>query len=77
MVLELDVVSQGVGSRPGLSQGKAILSVFELGLEVTTDGTGLGVSETIDLEGDSVGGPGLDFESRAVDGAKVERSRDV
>lgn len=67
VVLELNVVAENVGGGPGLSQGKAVLAVVELGLEVTVDVSGLGVSETGDLEGDAVGGLGLDLERGAVD----------
>lgn len=69
VVLQLNVVAQDIGSGPGLGEVEAVLPVLEFGLEVTGDGTRLGVSDTENLEGDAGGGPGLDLECGAVDGA--------
>lgn len=65
----LDLVSEDVGSGPCLSEGKTLLPVLVLGLEVTGDVAGLGVTVTNDLEGDAVWSLGLDFETGAVDWA--------
>lgn len=68
VVLELNVVAEDVGSGPGLGEGDTILAVLPLGLEVTVDGLRLGVTDTENAEGDTVGGLGLDLERVAVDG---------
>lgn len=67
--LELNVVAEDVGGGPCLSEGKAVLSVVELGLEVGVDVVGLVVTDTGNLEGDTVWSLGLDLEGRAVDWA--------
>jgi len=68
VVLELNLSVQVVGGSPSLSEGDALSSVGILGLEVTNDDTRLVVTETVNLEGDTVGGGGLDFELSATDG---------
>lgn len=69
MVLELDVVSEDVGSRPCLSEGEAVLSAVELCLKVSVDGARLGVAEAEDTESETVGRLSLYLEGGAVDGA--------
>jgi len=54
LVLQLDLSSQQVGSGPCLGEDNAVLEVDVLALDVTSDGSGLGVSGTGDLEGGRV-----------------------
>jgi hypothetical protein len=59
LVLELNLSLEDVGGGPGLSEGDAVLGVDVLALDVTSDGVGLGVAGSSDLEGDVVGSAGL------------------
>jgi len=68
VVLELNLSVQVVGGGPGLSEGDTLGLVGILGLEVTNDDTRLVVAETVNLEGNTVGGGGLDFELSVTDG---------
>jgi len=59
LVLELNLSLEDVGGGPGLGEGDAVLGVYVLALDVTSDGVRLGVAGSSDLEGDVVGSAGL------------------
>ena len=68
LVVDLNLGLQDVGSRPGLGEDKTMGLVEELGLNVTSNEVGLGVTAAGNLEGDIGGRQGLDLEGDAAGG---------
>lgn len=66
LVLNLDLGAEDVGGSPGLGDGQAVLAVSPLGLDVTVDGIGPGVTAASDLEGDTGRSVCLDFKAGAI-----------
>lgn len=50
---------EDVGGSPGLGEDNSVGRVDELSLDVSNDEVGLGVTDSSNLEGDVVGGSGL------------------
>lgn len=68
LVLNLDLGGEMVTSGPCLGDSQAVLVVDILGLELTGDVTSLVVLVTKDVEGNVVGGDGLELELGLADG---------
>jgi len=68
VIFELDLSVEVVGGSPSFSEANAVGLVRVLGLEITEDDTGLVVTLTVNLEGNTVGSSGLDFELNGTDG---------
>jgi len=68
VIFELDLSVEVVGGSPSFSEANAVGLVRVLGLEITEDDTGLVVALTVNLEGNTVGSSGLDFELNGTDG---------
>ncbi len=66
-VVKLDLVAEDVGRCPGLGQSQAMDFVAPLALNVTSDGFGLVVADTGDLECHVGRGLGLDLKGSAIE----------
>lgn len=65
-VVELDLVAKNVRGGPGLSEGQTVDLVDPLALKVTSNGVGLGITSSLDLEGHVGRCLGLDLERGAL-----------
>lgn len=66
-VVKFDLVAEDVGGCPGLGQSQAVDFVSPLALNVTSNGLGLVVADTGDLECHVGRGLGLDLKGSAVE----------
>jgi hypothetical protein len=62
LVLKLNGILEGIGSRPRLSENETVFLVGELGLELALDFVRLCVAATSNTEGNAGRSLGLDFE---------------
>ena len=75
VVLQLNVVAEHIGSRPGLRESQTLLAVGPARLQVAADGRRLVVVQTQHFEGHTRGRARLHLQGRAVD--RVVLTKDV
>jgi len=68
VVLEFDLSVKMVGGSPSFGEGKTVLLVSVLGFKITNNDTGLVITLTVNLEGNTVRSSGLDFELDTTNG---------